>query len=83
MRWGLATGTSFVGRYAVDLGRTASDPVVAGKPLPVGCYEGVKPDVSRWRLKNTGLSGASAEFAAEGGLILATPRVNGIVIIVR
>ena len=77
-------GVTFTGRTTVDLGRTEDDPIPQpSKTFVVGTFEGTAPDVSKLKLKGTGLRNVRGVFAAANGVITCTPELTGMAIIVR
>ena len=77
---------SFAGRVKVDFGRTASDPItVPFTGVPVAKLVGEIPDVSNWRLINTGTDHVRGKFevSAEGLVTVSSAPPPGIMLIVR
>lgn len=79
----LFSGCTFTGRVAVDCGRTAENPMAIGVPVPVARYEGSVPDLSKWRVKNTGLAGVRGIFAAKDGVVSMTVTYSGLILLLR
>lgn len=75
-----AADVAFEGRTCVDFGDLD---VADGDVVTVGHYEGAAPDVALWRCRNFKTRGMKAAIAAEGGDIVATVKVPGLMLIVR
>ena len=75
-----AADVAFGSRTRVDFGNLD---VADGDVVTVGHYEGTAPDVTLWRGRNFKTRGLKATFAAEGGDIVATVKVPGLMLIVR
>ena len=75
-----AADVAFRGRTRVDFGNLD---VADGDVVTVGHYEGTEPDVTLWRCRNFKTRGMKATLAAEGGDIVATVKVPGLMLIVR
>ena len=73
------------GRVKVDYGRTAANPLSGQVPaaVVVATYAGTAPDVSKWRLVNTGVPRMSATFEAVNGEIIMHPGVRGMLLLLR
>lgn len=79
-------GCSFDGTVRVDFGRTPENPVsVPFAGIPVARFAGSVPNVSRWRLVGTGLSGVRGRFEvdADGLMTVSSAPPPGIMLIVR
>ena len=77
-------GVTFAGSCKVSLGRTAETPLVEPfGSFAVCTYTGVAPDVSGWKLKDTGTKGVGGRFVAAGGVVTCTPEHVGFVMIFR
>ena len=75
-----AADVAFEGRTRVDFGNLD---VADGDVVTVGHYEGTEPDVTLWRCRNFKTRGMKATLAAEGGDIVATVKLPGLMLIVR
>ena len=65
------SGVAFAGRTKVDLGRTEETALTKpyARDVVVATYAGVAPDVSGWRVVNTGVPGLGGSFTAVAGEI--------------
>ena len=78
-------GMSFSKLFKVDVSRGGSAARLA-KPyrtVVVADYTGSAPDVSGWRMRNAGESGLGARFEAHDGHVYMTPKVSGVILIVK
>ena len=78
-------GMSFSKLFKVDVSRDGSAARLA-KPyrtVVVADYTGAAPDVSGWRMRNAGESGIGARFEAHDGHVYMTPKVSGVILIVK
>ena len=80
----VVSGVAFAGRTYVDVARAGS-PLEAPYPADVliATYEGAAPNVSGWRVVNTGVKGVSGVCTAANGEIRMTVRQRGFIAIVR
>ena len=80
------SGVAFSGKTRVDISR-AGAPALAKPYVTVAVasyYSGTAPDVSSWRVANTGASAIAASFEARDGFIYMTPLDKpGLTIIVQ
>ncbi len=81
----MLSGVTSAGRFRVDVSREGasaplSKPYVAAA---VANYAGAAPDVSMWRIGNTGEIGLGARFEARDGKVYMTPKAVGFMITVQ
>ncbi len=80
------SGVAFSGRTKVDLGRTEETalPGPYARDVLVATYTGSAPDVSGWRVINTGVPGLVGSFTAVNGEIrMNFTKATGTVITFR
>lgn len=78
------SNVAFGGIVRVDLGRTTDNPLTEPfKTFTVLKYTGAVPNVSKLRLKGTGVKYLGGEFKAESGVVTCTPKFSGSLLIVR
>lgn len=61
---------------------TAENPMAIGVPVQVARYAGTTPDLSKWRVKNTGHAGVRGVFEAKDGEVTMTMTYSGLLLLV-
>ena len=78
------SGCAFSGTVKIDCGRTEANPLTpSSAPVVVARFTGAAPNVSGWRLVNTGTTNIRGNFTVSGDTVVATVRETGFVIIYR
>lgn len=79
------SGCTLSGTGMIDCGRTAENPLKATRtPVTVARFTGAVPDVSGWRLVNTGASNLAGNFSVSGDeIVMTVSRVSGIMMIIK
>ena len=81
----LFDGCTLSGTVKIDCGHDAATalPASCDTPVVVARFTGAAPDVSSWRVKGVGTSGARGAFAVQGDAVVMTVFKSGFNLIFR